>query len=813
MIQNYIKMAWRNLMKHKLYALIKVGGFAFSIAACILITRYIIYETSYDSSYTYGDQIYRIVGRMEDKGTIRRGTSFQAPLSKAIQADFPEIELVGRILPNALFYGAGSNQVSTERNNESVYEEGFTYMDQQVLDMLELPVVFGQRDQALTAPYSLVMTESKAAKLFPEQNPVGKLVYLNGDRTRPYTVKAVIADIPDNSHLKTFHFFLTLNGVVFYPGEQENWGATNYPMYVKLKKGTDIPQFEKKLTQHIRKNYWIPQLAQGGNSKAAQTWSSVELSLQPIRDIYLHSNGIEDYKNTPQSDIRLIWLFGAITAFILLIACVNFINLSTAKSANRAKEVGLRKVVGSRRSDLIFQFLCESMLYSVLSFVIGILIAWLTLPLFNELAGKQLHFPWSDSTFILLLLLSAILVGLIAGIYPAFYLSKFRPAAVFKGELRQGRSPVLRNSLVIFQFATSVVLIIGTLIVNHQLHFILTKKIGFEKDQVLVLQGTATLGNHMHVLQEEIARLPQVKSMTVSDYLPVQAAGVKRNGNSFWKEGKIDVEPSQNGQIWEVDENYIPTLGMQLVAGRNFQKDRASDSSAVVINETLAKNLGLENPVGARITNGMTYTVIGVVRDFHFETLKDEIGGICLSLGNSPTMLAVKLQSKDIETSLKALSMIWKRLSPNQAMRYTFLDESYAHMYADVKRTGAIFSTFASLAIFIACLGLFGLAAFTTEQRVKEIGIRKVLGASIQGIVQLLTRDFLRLVIIAIVIASPIAWWMMNTWLADFVYRIAIPLWIFVAAGAAAIFIALVTVSYQAIKAAQANPVDSLRNE
>lgn len=814
MITNYIKIAWRNLLKHKLYSAIKIGGFAFSIAACILITLYIIHETNYDKTYPDGDRIYRIVGAFNDNGKIAKGTMFQAPMSKAVKADFPEVEQVGRILPNTLFYGAGSNQVTTEDSPVSMYEEGFTYMDQELLDILQLPMVYGEAKTALNEPNSIVVTKSKAEKYFAGENPIGKIIYLNGNEAKPYTVKGVIDDFPSTSHLNAFSFLLTLTDVEFYPGEQENWGATNYPTYLKLKENVDIRQFEKKLTNEMLAKYWIPNMEKSGDKYASEMYESVNLFLQPINQIHLYSSDISDYTQIQQGDIKFVWLFGGIAAFILLIACINFINLSTAKSANRAKEVGLRKVVGSYRSSLIAQFLSESLLYSVLSFAIGLLLAWTFLPLFNMLSGKDLNFPWAQWQLFPLLLLAALIVGLLAGLYPSFYLSGFKPIRVLKGEVSRGsKSPILRNGLVVFQFATSIMLIIGTLVINSQMNFILNKKIGFDKDQIMVLQGTNTLGGQIQTLKEEVQQLPQVKLASVGDYLPVRMGGVKRNGNPFWKEGKTKEEAAVSGQFWGVDENYLSTLGMKLVEGRNFSKDLATDSQSVIINQKLAKELGLKNPIGARITNGTLFTVIGVVEDFNFESLKDEVEGLCMVLSNSPTMLSIKISGPDMASAIQAISATWKKFSPDQAIRYTFLDEGYANMYDDVQRTGNIFNSFAVLAIFIACLGLFGLAAFTTEQRTKEIGIRKVLGATVNGIIQLLSKDFLKLVLVAIIIASPIAWWGMRQWLNDFAYRIDIEWWVFALAGLLALVIALLTVSWQAIKAAVANPVKSLRNE
>ncbi len=831
MIKSYFKIAWRNLVKHKLYSAIKVGGFAFSIAACVLITLFILHEISYDRSYPDSGRLYRAVFSMnDDEGNLGKGTAFQAPFAPTMKANFPEIEQASRLLPSALF-GAGSNQVSTATSEESLFEAGFTYADQELFDMLQLSVRHGDPKHLLDEPNTVVLTASKAAKYFPgerfpgerfpgerspEGNPLGKVIYLNNDKTKPYTVKGVLEDIPTNSHLYGFDFFLTLSGINFYNGEQTNWLATNYVTYFKIRAGTDLDQLAAKMTTDMVENYFIPQTKVAGR-QVPENVKSVKVLLQPVSDIHLHSYDIHDYEITTATngDIRFVWLFGGIAGFILLIACINFINLSTAKSASRAKEVGLRKVVGSYRSSLITQFLTESTLYSLLSIVLGVLLAWAFLPLFNQLAGKQLVFPWGSQVLFPIIGLAVIGIGLLAGLYPAFYLSGFRPAQVLKGQLSQGaKNRLLRSGLVIFQFTTSIILIVGTLIINGQMRFILNKKIGFDKDQVMVIQGTHTLGEQVQTLKDEMEKIPAVQRVTVSDYLPVRMDGVKRNGNPFWKEGKISEDLSAGGQFWPVDEDYIPTLGIQLLEGRNFNRKLATDSEAAIINQSLARALGLDHPIGARITNAdRIMQVIGVVEDFNFESMRDEMDGLCLVLGNSPTMMAVKLNGQQMSETVGAISNLWQDFSPNQAIRFTFLDESYANMYESVQRTGTIFSCFTVLAIFIACLGLFGLAAFTTEQRTKEIGIRKVLGASVAGIVQLLSKDFVKLVLTALVIASPIAWWAMNQWLQDFAYRIDIEWWVFAVAGMAAVGISLLTVSFQTIKAAAANPVESLRSE
>ncbi len=815
MISNYFKIAWRNFVKHKRYSAIKIGGFAFSVAACLQIGLYIAHETSYDKSYPDGDQLFRAIRQFTaEQGNIIKGLSFQAPIAEALKADFPEVIQTGRLLPSPLF-GAGSNQVSTEARPESVYEGGFVYADQGLLDMLQLPLADGTRQHALTEPNTVVMTASKARKYFPEGAAVGKVIYLNNDKSMPYTVKGILEEIPANSHLHGYYFFLSLSGLLSRPGERTNWMSNNYITYLKIRPGTDPDQLGAKITRNILDTYWIPAMKAAGQ-QLPEWFGTVKLTIQPVSDIHLHSGDIREYyEANPKGDIRFVWLFGGIAGFILLIACINFINLATARSAGRAKEVGLRKVVGSYRSGLIAQFLAESMLYSALSILLGVMLAWLFLPLFNQLAGKQLVFPWNSAWLLPVILVSAIGVGLVAGLYPAVYLSGFRPAQVLKGHLSRGlRNPVLRNGLVVFQFTTSIILIVGTLIINSQMHFILNRKIGFDKDQVMIIQGTHTLGEQVQTLKEALRDIPQVRQVTVSDYLPVKMDGVKRNSNSLWKDGRVTEDASTPSQMWRIDEDYIPTLGIQLREGRNFNRELATDSEAAIINDTLARSLQLDEPVGALITNGgRKMRVIGVVEDFNFESMKDKAGGLCMVLGNSPTMMAVKISGTDLPATIAAITTRWKAFSPNQAIRYTFLDTGFANMYAGVQRTGTIFSCFAVLAILIACLGLFGLAAFTTEQRAKEISIRKVLGATVSGIAAMLSRDFVKLVLVAILIASPIAWWGMSKWLQDFAYRTEIQWWMFVVAGLAALLIAMLTVSWQAVRAAVANPVKTLRTE
>jgi putative ABC transport system permease protein len=809
MLKNYFKITWRNLIKQKTYSIIKIGGFALAIAACLLIALYIKDELSYDKSWPAANRIYRIVEQYNENGKIEYGVYLPAPMARALKEDFPEVEKAGRLMPDASFYGGGNNQLRRADQQQNTYEEGFTYADQDMLDILQMKMIYGDRAHALAEPNTLVLSSRKAEKYFPNQDPVGKLMILNNDNTKLYKVGGVIENFPTTSHLQ-YDFLLTLAGHEFWNGEQTNWLASNYPVYVMLKPGTNAKQFQEKL-KLVLKKYFTPARKRAGNVDADKIEQSTSYLVQPITDVYLRSFNIDD--DLKKGDIRFVWLFGAVAGFILIIACINFINLATAKSANRAKEVGLRKVVGSHRISLIWQFLVESLLFSVLSFIIGVILAVLLLPYFNTLSAKSLAIPWTEWWLLPTIIAASVVVGVLAGIYPSFYLSSFKPINVLKGQLSKGsKNSLLRNGLVVFQFATSIILIIGTLVIYKQTKYILTKKIGFDKEQVLEIQGTNTLDDKTEIFKKELQKLSQVKAVSIADYLPI--VGTKRDGNPFWKEGRTKEDPPVGGQKWRVDYDYISTLGIKLIEGRNFSSNMA-DSASAIINETMAKELGLRNPLGQTIENGWEkFKVIGVIEDFNFELMKQNIGPLAMILGNNQaSIISVKINGSDAKDAIASLTSVWKKFAPNQPFRYTFIDESFANMYADVQRTGGIFSSFAVFAIIIACLGLFALSAFMAEQRTKEIGIRKVLGASVQGITSMLSKDFIKLIFISIVIASPIAWWAMTKWLQDFAYRISISWWMIVIAALTAIIIALITISFQSIKAALTNPVESLRAE
>jgi putative ABC transport system permease protein len=807
MFRNYFIIAWRSMGRQKMYSSIKVGGLALGLATCILIALFIRHELNYDTHYIDGDRIYRVLNNYKGPVDGGRWTAFPASAAGILKNEYPEVEKSGRLIPYD-WYNAGSNLVRSEDKTENTYEEGFAYADQSLLEILEIPMIYGSTNTALAKPNSVVISQRKADQYFPGENPVGKTIILNEDRSRPWTIGGVMTNFPATSHLQ-YDFLLTLTNEEFWPGEQTSWCCWNYNTYVKLRPDADAKALEQKILK-MRDTYYIGYLQESGNTTIEDTKKYHVFDLQPVRDIHLYSQDVYDIMK--RGDIRYIWLFGGVAIFILVLACINFINLSTARSANRAKEVGLRKVVGSFRSYIVRQFLTESRILSVFSVINAVLFLVIGLPYFSDLAGKNLTIPWHEWWFIPTLIATAIIVGILAGLYPSFYLSSFKPIDVLKGALSRGsKNSTMRSALVIFQFTTSIILIIGTFIIYRQMDFILNADIGYDKEQVLLLHGTNTLGNQHDAFKNEMAKLRDVEHVTISNYLPVH--GTKRDQNLFWNDGKSKEEKGIGAQKWYVDDSFLSTLGMKLVAGRNFNRELASDTQSIIINKKMAQQLGLKKPLGAKIMNYETFTIIGVVDDFHWDTMRGEIGPLGLVLGNFGSIAAIKVNTADMPSVISSVTATWKKFLPHQPIRYTFLDESYAQMYDDVQRIGRIFGTFAMLAIFVACLGLFALSAFMVEQRNKEISIRLVLGASVNNIFRLLTQNFVKLVIISFVVAAPLGWYLMQLWLQDYVYKIDITWDVFALSGIIAVAIALLTVSYQSIRAALTNPASNLRSE
>lgn len=806
MFKNHIKIAWRSIQKDKFFTAIKLGGFAVGIAACLLIALFIKNELSYDQHYAKKDHIYRVVMQGFFEGEVMKSVHFPFPFADALKSDFPEIRKSGKINTSELF-GAGKRGLRLEGTLQNNLEEGFVFADQGALEILEIHLDQGNPGEALIRPGSIVISATKAAKYFPDGNALGKVFVLDNEPTKPYTITGVMTDIPKNSHLH-FDFLLPIED------PNASWTSQNYFTYILVDEKADIGELEKKMFS-IVENYVIPaQLDRGRAPDFIEVLKTINYKLQPVTDIHLRSD-LKMGDGLPHGDIRFVWLFAAVAGFILLLAAINFINLSTAKSANKAKEVGLRKTVGAFRSNLVGQFLTESMLYSLLSFIIGVALAWALLPAFNDMAAKSITMPWNAWWFAPIILFAALIIGLTAGLYPAFYLSGFRPVDVLKGTLSLGgKSGTLRSGLVIFQFTTSVVLIIGTLVIYQQMDYILSKKLGYDKEQVVILQGADVLGRKAENFKEQLLQLPSVKQVSKSDYLPIE--GTKRNGNTFRKEGSGNEDRGIAGQIWRVDYDYINTLGLHLRSGRAFSRDIAADSvDAIIINQKMADELGYTDPLGNQINNGYhDWTVIGVLEDFHFKSLKEDITPLSLVIGTGNTgAISVKIAKSNLQHTLASLEAVWNRAVPNQVFSYTFLDQEFALMHADVSRMGRILNSFALFAILVACLGLFALSAFMVEQRKKEISIRLVLGAPFKSIYQLLTLDFMKLIIISIVIAIPIGWYIMQRWLEDFAYQITIGWEIFLTAGCIAVAIAILTISYQAISAAFLKPLQSLRTE
>jgi putative ABC transport system permease protein len=811
MIKNYFKIALRNLWKHKGFSAINIIGLAMGLACFIMIAMYVADELSYDRYNEKADRIYRINSDIRFGGTDLIMAVSADPMGATLKKDYPQVEEYTR-----LYASSGSKLI--KKGNEFINEDRVTNADSTLFSVFTLPSIAGDSKTALNEPNTVVLTETTAKKYFSNVNDaMGKMVETNDNGSTLYKVTAVIKDIPHNSHFN-FDFFFSMDNVDYGFG---NFLSHNFHSYILLKPGSDYKAFNKNFTQVIDK-YILPQAKQFMKIESmddfAKTGNKLEYSLIPLTDIHLHSS--RQVELGVNGNIQYVYIFSAVALFILLIACINFMNLSTARSAGRAKEVGIRKVLGTEKKSLIRQFLTESTLMAFIALLLAVAIIWLSLSWFNNIAGKQMLFATLfKPQYLLFLLLLPVVVGVLAGSYPAFFLSSFQPISVLKGKINAGfKKSYLRSFLVVFQFWASIILIIGTIIIYKQLSYIQTTKLGFNKDQVLVVDNPGVPEANREAFKNEIAKFSGVKSAAFAGYLPVNNSS--RNDNTFSTEAVMNEKNGFNMQVWNIDYNYIPTLGMEIFQGRNFSPEFGSDSSALIINESTAKVLGFDDPVGKKIftTTGQSkeslpYTIIGVVKNFNFESLRKNIGPLCFRLGNNKWVTAYKVSTADIAGLVKNVESKYKEMAPGMSFSYQFLDDSFDDMYREEQRVGKVALTFSLLAVLIACLGLFGLATYMAEQRTKEIGVRKVLGASVPNIVSMLSKDFLRLVLISFVIAVPVAWWAMNKWLEDFAYRITIGWWIFIAAGVIAMLIALLTVSFQAIKAAIANPVKSLRTE
>ncbi|HMH34771.1 MAG TPA: ABC transporter permease [Puia sp.] len=809
MITNFFKIAWRNLLRNKTFSIVNISGLAIGLCCFLLIALYVLDELGFDRYNYKAENIYRINADIRFGGGDLHMPFTSDMMGQLLKKDYPQVEQYTRI-----YNSSGSKLI--KKGNSYINERNVAHVDSTFFEIFTLPAVQGDTKTALNEPNTVVLTESAAKKYFGTADVIGKTIETNDNKNKLYKITAVIRDIPRNSHFH-FDFLFSMKNVDYQWGQLS---SHNFHTYILLKKGTDYKAFEKNFDQYIVK-YVLPYVQQfikiSSMEEFKKSGNKLEYSLIPLTKIHLYSDRL--YELSPSGNIQSLYIFGAIALFILLIACINFMNLTTARSANRAREVGIRKVLGTERKELIAQFLIESTLMALFSMVIAIGIAFFVLPLFNNIANKSMRLTSLFSPVILPLLITLpFVVGLLAGSYPAFFLSAFRPIEVLKGKLKLGsKSGSLRSVLVVFQFTTSIILIIGTIVIYKQLGYIQSKDLGFKKEQVLIVDDAYALQDNVDAFKNKVLQMNGVVSASISSFLPVTSSS--RNDNSYFKDAEMDSKTGLDMQAWNVDYDYLKTMGIQIIKGRAFSRDFGSDSSAVIINETTAKFLGYDDPVGKKIfkpddnNKPVGYNIIGVVKNFNFESLRESIGPLSLFLRKSTGLASFKVNSSNINHLLKQVEDNWKVMAPGMPFSYRFLDQAFDEMYRTDQRIGKIFMVFAVLAILIACLGLFGLATFIAEQRTKEIGIRKVLGASVQGIISLLSKDFVKLVAISFVIAAPIAWWSMNKWLNDFVYRISIAWWIFGLAALLALITALATVSFHAIKAALQNPVNSLRNE
>lgn len=806
MLKNYLKIALRNLLKYKVYSFINVLGLAVGMASCILILLYVRDELSYDRHHEHAEQIYRVTREWfnSDGSTSLHLGHVAPPIGPLLKNDFPDILQMARI-------NSGGNPLL--RYQDQVFqEERFYFADPNIFEIFTLPLLHGDPKQALAGPNSVVLTPAMAKKYFGSAEPLGKVINFN--QQVDLKVTGVMQEIPANSH---FHFdflgSLKLPEQIFGEREFKNWSSNNYATYLLFSKNYSTANFLQAIPAFIGRHH------PDGEKAIPQT----TLHLQRLTDIHLHSQ--LDSEIEANGNMMYVYIFAAIAVFLLLIACINFMNLATARSANRAREVGLRKVVGAERQQLIKQFLGETVVLAFIALLLAVVFVELALPQFNAFAGKELALRSQSALFIFGSLLGvALFVGIVAGSYPAFFLSHFQPVAVLKGQKIGSTKSRFRSMLVVFQFAISIILIVGMGVVYNQLEYCRTKNLGLNKEHIVVLPVSAgeEIARRYPDMRNQLLQHPHIAGVAASKRVPSGRLLDSSGGRLLDGEKSTPLE-FRIANV-RVDHNFIPTYGMQMAAGRNFSTAFPTDSTeAFILNETAVKKIGWAAPETA-VDKPFEYgnrqgRIIGVVKDFNYESLHQPITPIVMLIAPSSfNTVSVKIRANrpaDLAATLDFLKQKWQEYRPDFPFQYSFLDERYERLYQSEHRLGQIFGTFSLLAVFIACLGLFGLASYTAEQRTKEIGIRKVLGASVGNIVLLLSKEFTRLVTVATFVSWPLAYYAMNRWLQEFAYRINLhqQSGTFLLAAALALAIALLTVSFQSIKAALGNPIKALRYE
>lgn len=811
MIKNYFKIAWRNLVKHPFISFINLFGLTVGLTCCLLITIYILHETSYDRYNRNADRIYRVTRSFNNPNgavTLRLGTIAPA-FGPLLQNYFPDIQLVTRFLPG------GKTPVKYE---EKLFnEDKLFFADEHAFDVFDINVVKGNPQKALTDPFTVMLSEKIAKKYFGNTDPMNKVIRMNNQFD--VKVTGVYKSFPSNAHMhpELMVSFNTLKDSAVYGAKklETSFGNNAFFTFLLLPKNYSAKNIEAQFPAFLDRDVHFQ-----GAPAGFKTSTGTQLGLQKLTDIHLYSH--TDYEAEENGDIARVYIFSAIALIILLIACINYMNLSTARSALRAKEIGIRKVSGAGKGELIAQFLSESILITGISMLFAMVLTYLTLPLLNRLAGQELAFSqilnWK---FVPVMLLIPFIVGGLSGMYPALFMSSFQPVKTLKGLFKTGgKSISFRKALVVTQFGISIVLIIATAIVFQQLKYMQQAKLGYNKDHVVVLPYYFTSNSQYETYRAELLNNTGILNMGRSSRVPT---GRLLDSQGASAESGDSLQPvTVELKYLATDYDFIPSYSIQMAAGRNFSRAYSTDTSNFVVNEATVKILGWKTPETAIGKNfmygGVKGKIIGVAKDFHFESMHQKIAPMVMTLPkpDQPTrfnQLSIRIDGHNLPGELASLEKAWRHYLPEVPYEYNFLDDNFNKLYISEQRQGNLFTLFACIAICIACLGLMGLSAFAITQRIKEIGIRKVLGASISNIVVLLSKDFLRLVIIASLIAFPVAWYAMHQWLADYAYRIDISWWIFIIAGLIAATIAVVTVSIQAVKAAIANPVKSLRTE
>ncbi|KYG82760.1 ABC transporter permease [Roseivirga echinicomitans] len=804
MIRNYFKVALRNIFRQKAYAFINIFGLAIGICCCMLIVSFVADELSYDNFHPNSENTFRIAldRKFPDNGFQYARSPM--PMGMALYNELPEITAATR-----LYNSFGS--VTIEKDDQYFDERNVIAADSNFFHFFGAKLILGDVETALNEPNSLIITTQMANKYFGSIDVIGR--QLEMQNIGQMLVKGVVEPMPSNSHFH-FDFLFSLKTI---PNLYNNqfWGSYVTYNYVKMD-ASSVPIVEQK-TQEVLQRYMEPQV----QSILGISWQQYEEAgnahqyfFQPLSKIHLNSN--LQWELEPNGSAATVYLFAGISIFILLIACVNFINLATARAANRAKEVGMRKVLGAHKGQLVFQFLTESVIMCLLALVLAIGMTASVLPFFNELSGKTIAIDTFLSPTILFAMFGfSLVLGIVAGLYPAFYLSAFRPITVLKGKLTGGaKNTWLRNGLVIFQFSVSVILVVGTIVIYQQLQYLNNKSLGFDKDQLVVIERANLLRGQSNTFKNALLNNPNVLQVSGVNTIP----GRQVVGGTF-----TDVTGDASDRFLlpnlRGDYDLISTMGLEVVEGRSFNSEIVSDSSAVIINEAAARIFKWKDPIGKQLQpiNGPIYNVIGVVKDFHFESLHQEIGPLALFASSlnarASNLMVVKTNTANVKSTLEFIDSQWKAFIPDRPLAYRFMNEEFGALYQAEQRSGKVFTSFSVLAIIIACLGAFGLAAFLATQRTKEIGVRKVLGASTFSIVRLLSKDFVKLILVANLIAVPITYLAMNEWLQNFAYSIGVNWLTFFYVGAGSIAIALITVSYHSIKAALNNPADTLHAE